>query len=288
MSSFREAYAHATRDTATELVDLVRASFPSGEPISLIADDWRWQVAARTFISRATTIMDSLTLLLSANKKADAWVLVRALFETVVTFAWVAISPDEHSRRVLSAGIGQVLRAHKSRVAGFEFPLLPDAVEDKFLAARAEGPRNPPGLLDMAGKVDEFWGTLDPSRPSNVSEADWTPLAAQTHYTATSCRGLYELLYRPGSAATHADLFFMTLFHVSDNADGLAVSLDEQEAMLPTYQSHVPYVYAVPVYVFAVDICAKKLGWPAEAEFQAVIDRMSERTDEAMRSLDTT
>lgn len=62
-------------------------------------------------------IVDSIRLLAPSGRQSDALVLLRALYEHMVTFCWVAIDPDRHVDRWMDESWVQRLKLHNGVVA---------------------------------------------------------------------------------------------------------------------------------------------------------------------------
>jgi hypothetical protein len=56
-------------------------------------ENWRWLLTA--LVARIADIADSMRALAEPHHQADALILLRALYEYVVVFLWLAIDPAE-------------------------------------------------------------------------------------------------------------------------------------------------------------------------------------------------
>jgi len=55
-----------------------------------------WEFWATAMLARVGAIFDSISVLISAKRRADAEVALRTLFEQVTVFCWIAIEPNKH------------------------------------------------------------------------------------------------------------------------------------------------------------------------------------------------
>ncbi len=146
-----------------------------------------WPLAGWAMLARACGTLDSVVALIGNRRATDAGVLTRSLFEQAVTFAWIAIQPEENALAWVRWDRAERMKAHNDLVQRREPGLLaPQTVED-FKAVIASG-------------------ELMPNLPQRAEEADahWAPTIAAVRSRRTSFRGMYSVLYRTDSQATHA------------------------------------------------------------------------------------
>jgi hypothetical protein len=81
-----------------ELAALVQARLPE----RFYRGEGLWRPAGTALVARIAGTAESIALLVGAGQQADAEVLVRALYEHVLMFCWIAIKPED---RVFSGEI---------------------------------------------------------------------------------------------------------------------------------------------------------------------------------------
>jgi hypothetical protein len=107
----------------------------------------------------------------------DTLILLRALYEQVVTFCWLAISPEKHIDAWGVAEFRWQLRLHKDAVAYGHPALSPAGVaaaERGIKRAAEKGAENMPNLKKLAEEVDGHWGgRMIGFREPGASELVW-------------------------------------------------------------------------------------------------------------------
>jgi hypothetical protein len=169
------------------LCELAEAVLPK-----VIESDGRhgdWPITGWAMLARMNGTARSIVALIPERRATDAAVLERALFEGVVTLAWIGIDPAEHAPAWVRWDRGQRLKADNDVIATGAEPLLtPDARAD-FEAIVAAGP-SMPRLPGRAEEVDHYWGP-------RITAFDEDPRSN------TSMRGIYRYIYRRDSQHTH-------------------------------------------------------------------------------------
>lgn len=146
-----------------------------------------WPLAGWAMLSRACGTLDSVVALIGERRASDAGVLTRSLFEQAVTFAWVAIDPSEKALAWVRWDRAERKKAHNDLLQ-HGGPVLLDAetIQD-FDSVIASGPAMP----NLAQRAEE-------------ADAHWSTQIATTQNPSTSFRGMYSVIYRTDSQATHA------------------------------------------------------------------------------------
>jgi Family of unknown function (DUF5677) len=146
-----------------------------------------WPLAGWAMLSRACGTLDSVMALIGERRATDAGVLVRSLFEQAVTFAWIAIDPTEHALAWVRWDRAERKKAHNDLLQhGGPALLEPKTLQD-FEAVIASGPVMP-NLAQRAEAADTHWAAQ----------------IAAVRNPSTSFRGMYAVIYRTDSQATHA------------------------------------------------------------------------------------
>ena len=220
--------------------------------------------------------------ILRARHYLDGWLVARSLYETVITFAWTAIDHDEHIKRLVRDSWGELLRANKS-LSFADFSMLPADVERLFVDARNRNLGDPPNVFDMTTQCDERWtlsaADLDDPR-LGLESRDPGTLEHLKHLgtLASSFRGLYDLLYRPGSAAGHGDVWMMLEHFAQQHEHGWTVHFEERlPSGLPFRQPEMPFLVAPALYAEAMRLSSRLLGWPDKEECHAADVRFGTR-----------
>jgi hypothetical protein len=125
--------------------------------------------------------------LIGERRATDASVLVRSLFEQAVTFAWIATDPIPNALAWVRWDRAERKKAHNDLLQhGGPALLEPKTLQD-FEALIASGPVLP-NLAQRAEKAD----------------TQWAAQIAAVRNPSTSFRGIYSVVYRTDSQATHA------------------------------------------------------------------------------------
>ena len=84
----------------------------------LSLDDDEWTFMGPALVLRAAHTMAGLRQLLTAGVRLDGWLLARSLYETVVTFAWVAIDPPTNLAIWKARSARSMMRAKRGLTPG--------------------------------------------------------------------------------------------------------------------------------------------------------------------------
>jgi hypothetical protein len=173
------------RGRARELRRLTDAFLPRAVVSTGRHDDW--PLGGWAMLSRACGTLDSVMALVDERRATDAGVLTRALFEQVVTFAWIAIDPKENALAWVRWDRSERKKAHHDLLQQGGPPLLEPQTLKDFDDVISSGP-SMPNLTQRAREADTHWSTQ----------------LAALRFLSTSFRGMYAVLYRADSQATHA------------------------------------------------------------------------------------
>lgn len=189
-----------------------------------------WLAFAAGILGRCSYTLESILQLRSRG--LDAAVLTRTLWEHAVTFAWVAIKPEENLDRFMRASVTQEQKMLADIPGlGLCLPSAP-ALEQQheLLELRLLGVKAAPPAPQRAKEADEFWGPV-------IGES---PLF----------RGRYVTLFRFFSSFVHPTLGGVARFSGID-VDGGYASI---EAVIASQ--------AVGIFAEALMIAGRSLGWP--------------------------
>lgn len=146
-----------------------------------------WPLVGWAMISRACGTLDSVMALVDEGRATDAGILTRSLFEQAVTFAWIAIQPEANALAWVRWDRSERKKAHNDLLQhGGPALLEPQTLKD-FDSVIASGPVMP-NLAQRAEEADTHWSTQ----------------IAAVRNPSTSFRGMYAIVYRTDSQATHA------------------------------------------------------------------------------------
>ena len=173
---------------ANELHALVEAQLPRSFPHG----PDRWPGYAAAMIVRIRGIVASIqTLVVNQGEDViDSGILLRVLYEQVVTFCWIATDPASNYPTWQSDGLVQNRKLHNDALQyGITFL---DAAE---LAAAQAATDQLPDVASMADKVDRHWGGSIDGFQSKLPTPGPGGLL--------TVRGMYIPAYRTLSNAVH-------------------------------------------------------------------------------------
>ncbi|HEX6457276.1 MAG TPA: DUF5677 domain-containing protein [Thermoleophilaceae bacterium] len=225
----------AARKQARALGELTRRFLPATVESGNRHGDW--PVTGYAMIARASGTLESVMSLFPRRRNADAAVLARALYEEVVTFAWVAIDPEENARAWVRWDRRQRLKADNDvRSVGAE-PLLYEDTREDFKRQLAAGDAMPDSLARRAEHADQHWAQqLDAIEPDPASPR--------------SFRGMYRYVYRAQSQFAHAAPHSIESFvHNSPQPGHQDVILSEGDPSTPMAFTLSPALYALALQV---------------------------------------
>lgn len=222
------------RASSAELVALVDARLPERfwrEPL--------WRLASTALVARMAGLVDTMALLADKRRPSDVLVLLRVLYEHVVTFAWLAIDPQVRVEKWSDHAAYWQRKTHNDALT-WGHSLLTDAE-----LAEADNAQPLPSLEKRAAEVDDYW---EPRIPGFRPRQDFL-----------SIRGLYVGIYRMASRPTHAQ------------AESVGGSVDASRyprvVKREAADDMVWSALAVPLFSMALMVSHRRLGWP---DFNAV------------------
>ena len=111
-----------------------------------------WQLLGTAMIARMADMVESVVVLMGADRHVDGAVLVRVLYEAVVKFCWISIDPDTNYLRWQE---DNDYWEHRLRRDLHDYEL--ERVTEEELAEYAAA-RQMPATPDMAIAADRHWG----------------------------------------------------------------------------------------------------------------------------------
>ncbi len=157
-----------------------------------------WRLIATALIARMAGLLKSIGLLANERRPSDSGVLVRALYEHVVIFCWLAIDPGPRVDALIDhARVRRRALHDDARQVGIDDLLSPEDLEMAAAAARLLP------LDQLATEVDEHWSRRIRSFRPPHSGASRHPQPARPLHGAVQdhqqggTRGGIEPLWQP-------------------------------------------------------------------------------------------
>lgn len=199
-----------------------------------------WHSIAAAFVVRIADTVESILALWESKNALDMMILLRALYEQIVVFAWIAIDPDAH----LPQWGDNELYFHRVLIEEAAEYGIPCTEEE----LNAKGKKLKP-INQLALAVDEHWGGQltgfrVAAEKGQKQELDLLNFA-----------GLYLPIYREASANAHA-----TPSSLSPYMDLGTWPRVVHAASGAEYAAW--WTMIVPLYAQALVICNSVLGWP--------------------------
>jgi hypothetical protein len=190
-------------------------------------------------IMRMADTVEAMLALMHADYPVDGLVLLRALYEEVVGYLWIATNPDTNLLRWIEGARAWELKMHNDATNyGMEI-LSPQEVE------ACHGARMIPDLAQRAAEVDKHWGgRLIGFRPAKNGQEG-----------ILTFRGLYVAIYRFASRAAHGQPNSLSPYA---DAKVYPARVSRSE---PAPES-IWWPLAVPLFAHALIVCNEHLGWP--------------------------
>lgn len=233
----------AIRRAVQRLTAALAAHLPRNVPPT--GSDWDFYGPA--MISRIVDTVESVVVLMSADRAVDGAVLVRVLYEHVVKFCWISIDPAEHYQRWRS---DSDLWDHKLRKDAVGIGILD---EDPSPTA---GLQPLADMAQLAQAVDRYW-------PERISA--FTSPTSGTGALMTF-RGLYLPVYRSASEPVHGRPVVLDAY-MSRGSE-----LWHMGAEAASTSMFWPLI--VPLFAWALLVCHHQWGWPDPAEVIAANNSM--------------
>lgn len=206
-------------------------------------------------IVRATGIARSVGVLASPENEPDGQILVRALYEHVVLFAWLGIDRKKRVAQWQTHTLLSRLALHEDAMKSVGIAVLDPSELTQAHAARAAKAPRLPKIDRMATDADDHWIPRVPGLHSPTEGA----------HHLLSLRGLYVGLYRATSRSAHGSM----------EAMDACASLDERNRLTIHHQRIEPITFSalsVPLLAIGLVICHEVLGWPDAERVREIND----------------
>jgi hypothetical protein len=245
----------AARAQARALQELTASFLPCTVASSGIHGDW--PLSGYAMLARSAGTMQSVMALIPQRRATDAAVLLRTLFESTVTFAWIAIDPAVNAEAWVRWDRRQRLKAHNDLRQDGARALLEPAVRAQFEALIAARPMMPESLAVRAEQADAHWAT-------HVKAIEADPPAP------AAFRGMYRYIYRSESQHSHAAVASLEPLIINGPGPGqfqvLPVETDPGE--------FTPFTRTTMFYALALLVAESALGLAGmEREIDAIFAR---------------
>jgi hypothetical protein len=251
-----EPIAYRERDELAEkrgrrLVELVRPHLPVEVRVAGPAD--AWALVGPGLLARQVGSLEALLRLRDLDRQADAFVLLRTLYEHAVTFAWIAADPglDRHRRFLKSDAAARLAADDDARKVGV--PLLDAANRAKYERLVKELPKQMPKLIQRAAAADRHWAEKVPG--------------LEAANRVRSYRSLYAIAYRHHSAIAHPSLQGLNFVTIDLPGGAKRVQLEERDPEI-----HGPFGLGSILLAFSLYISSQTLGWPEAPEVSAAFE----------------
>lgn len=265
-----ETYQESFSRRVDLISDLVWSSLPGLQPDGTSnAEKWE-RVVGPALLAKATTTVESMSLLLASEKATDALVLLRALYENVVNLAWIAGNPTYRLNRLYSEFYIWHLRENEDWAKGGRPLLSAEEIAECEEWLRAH-PKRLPHIYQRAAAADKTWGGRFAGWHEDGSDAA-DPLAL------SSLRGLGRFIWRRGSQAMHSHHRGLDPFLAAED-DRVGACREAPP------DSFLVWELGLRLLLFAIGPSFKTLGWPSFERGRAIVE--SESTPDA-RSMDAT
>ena len=208
-----------------------------------------WPLTGWAMLSRACGTLDSVMALIDERRATDAGVVVRSLFEQAVTFAWIAIQPNDNALAWVRWDRTERKKAHNDLLQHGGPALLDPQTVVNFDAVIAAGPLMP----NLAQRAEE-------------ADTHWAAQIAAVRNPSTSFRGIYAVVYRTDSRATHAAVASVEPVIAPAGPGQFEVLAVEQDP-----GEHSPFTRAPLLYGLMLLVAEPALGL---ADAEAELDRI--------------
>ncbi|MEA2407864.1 MAG: hypothetical protein QOE69_1983 [Thermoleophilaceae bacterium] len=233
-------------------MELVTSRLPA--EFDVTADHDAWPFFGYALLSRTTGTLDSVFRLQPTERGSDAMTLVRSLYEHIVHFAWLSADPSaERIGQWRKHDLTERLKAdNDTQSVGVE--LFTPAQRQNFEAQRDALPgANSLVLANLAGEADDYWnGKVE---------------GLQSRHQPRSFRGLYATAYRFQSGLAHPGERSLHPVVQDVTARRKLVKVED------SFEGNGPYGMATTVYALGLLVAEQSLGWPTNAEVNAVFQR---------------
>jgi len=238
-------------EAAGELIGLVEARLPQR-----FYRENRWRMLGAAMIVRMADTVRSIMVLSSLGLDGDAMTLLRALYEQVVVYCWIASEPDGHLLRWVSDAEWHQLRLHHDALA------FGQEVVTKSQVEKAKNAEKLPDVAQLAEAADKYWSArISAFRPPKGKPAMPADIL--------NFRGLYVAIYRIASRSTHAKPHALDPYCDYDSYPNIVNLAKHEPTSYPSLM--------VPLYAQALLVCHHELKWPDPETVIAINNKMYSR-----------
>jgi hypothetical protein len=239
----------AALTAARALVALVR---PAHSPQRFYKSERGWRIAAAAMVFRMADTVESIMALMEGRYALDTLILLRALYEQVVTFCWLAIDPEKHIDLWGKNEHYWQRKLHEDALAYGHTALSPEG-----LKATEDAKKQDP-IPKLAEAVDGHWG----GRLIGFREPQSDPK------DLLNFRGLYLGIYRTASRAAHIQPESLAPYGDFDPYPVVVSEARWERSDLMWWS------LAVPLYAQALIVCNAVLKWPDVDQVLAINNKM--------------
>jgi hypothetical protein len=220
------------------LAQIAEGLFPQTIPSN--GEHSEWLVTGPAFIARATRSLFAMRMLREGQFDADAFTLLRSLYEHLARFAWIAIDPPNHIQLWLKWDRKERIKADNELKQVGDSRFFSQEVRAHFEAERDAVDDDPMDLYAQAKAADVYWSEQVPELSSPRERYGFA--------------GLYRIVYRWGSAVAHGTAFGLDSVITGDTPGTRTIGFERAQAHNPYSLAQVVYAVGLIVYAQAFEI----------------------------------
>ncbi len=228
-----------------------------------------WELVAPAMLFSASNCLLSLCTLAGGpapRREQDAWVLLRRLYEHVVSFAWVAADPLVNAARWASGDYYYRLQTDDDSKKLGRPGLSP--VERAKFEQHLQAHKPMPGLLDRALIADKHWSAVFPDHGKMPAAVPSGQSLEQAQGGLWSLRTLYTLIYRTASAMAHPTPMSLHPYvgpGGASNRFAIGINLSEPP-------SQYAYTFGPIAFAIMLFVTEQVLGVPKASDVKAAFE----------------
>jgi hypothetical protein len=247
----RAEHDRTARRRAEKLVELVALHLPVETSATAPSDSWA--LVGPALIARATGTLEAIFALLPEGRDSDALVLLRSLYEHVVTFAWLGADPTEERMQRWMKSDRQARLDADDDCRQLGVIVLTDEQRAMFERQVKNLPKEMPTLEQRTRAADTAWK----SKIAGLRGSD----------QPRSFRGLYGIAYRHHSALAHPSDMGINRVVVDFGGGRQRVQLEKRDPEMTG-----PFGMAVVVYALGLLVASETLDWPPVDDVHAAFE----------------
>ncbi len=261
-------YPNASREEIVlrirAVADVIERALPRQVPLAPFL--LPWETVAPTLMARMAGQGRSISTLLEGGHELDAEVVMRSLLEHLLLFSWLAITPDDASRKwkardpASNTEWWMVVQAQREKRLIEDRQKWLDVLDDELRAGIRAAKRELgdveipegrfPRVEDMAEEVHAHWAGR---------VLGWPAAEPRTAQFASTATGLYWTLYTRGNASVHPDYgVIRTFLHPLPYFDSRKASVRPERAgdRVSVFAGYAAFLLAT-----AATVADEVLGW---------------------------